>query len=103
MQGREPAGISLAAEVISMSADDWAAFLRAADAGRLLCPLLDCFALSSSSEALLSQVRQSEDRSITSLSVCDAVTLIFSLLPSFLPAGLSIFTILQFSHTYGCP
>lgn len=37
---------SLAAELMSMSADDWAACLSAADAaGRLLCPLLDLFCL----------------------------------------------------------
>ena len=63
----EPPGSSLAAELMSMSADDWAACLFAADAGRLSCPLLDCFASSSSSgallqSALLSQARQSEAR-----------------------------------------
>lgn len=41
--GRLPPGISLAAELMSTSADDWAAFLSAADAGKLLCPSPDCF------------------------------------------------------------
>lgn len=63
----EPPGTSLAAELMSMSADDWAAGLFAADAGRLSCPLLDCFASSSSSgallqSALLSQAKRSEAR-----------------------------------------
>lgn len=63
----EPPGSSLAAGLISMSADDWAACLFAADACRLSCPLLDCFASLSSSgallhSALLSRARQSEAR-----------------------------------------
>lgn len=49
--GEEFAGSSLAAEVMSMSADDWATCLCAADAGRLSCPLLECFASSSSSSS----------------------------------------------------
>lgn len=56
---KEPARSSLAAELTSMSAGDWAARLFAADAGRLSCPLLDCFAsLPSSGAALHVQARQ---------------------------------------------
>lgn len=40
--GRLPPGISLAAALKSTSADDWAVFLCAADAGKLLCPPPDC-------------------------------------------------------------
>lgn len=50
---QEPPSSSLAAELMSMSADDRAACLFAADAGRLSCPQPDCFARSSSSRALL--------------------------------------------------
>lgn len=46
---QEPPSSSLAAELMSMSADDRAACLFAADAGRLSCPQPDCFAWSSSS------------------------------------------------------
>lgn len=46
-----PPGISLAAELMSMSADDWAASRSAADVGRLSRPLLDYFASSSSSSS----------------------------------------------------
>ncbi len=65
--GEEPPGSSLAAKLMSMSADDWAACLFAADAGRLSCPLLDCFASPLSSgallqSALLRQARQREAR-----------------------------------------
>lgn len=44
-------GISLAAELMSMSADDWAASRSTADVGRLSRPLLDYFASSSSSSS----------------------------------------------------
>lgn len=63
----EPPGSSLATELISMSADDWAACLFAADAGSLSCPLLDCSALSASSGALLQSATCKSTRFLSSL------------------------------------
>ncbi len=63
----EPPASSLATELMSMSADDWAACLFAADAGRLSCPLLDCFASSASSGALLQSATCRRTRSLSSL------------------------------------
>lgn len=53
--GEEFSGSSLAAELTGTSAGDWASCLCGADAGRLSCALLDCFAslLSSSSSGAL--------------------------------------------------
>lgn len=101
---RVPLGISLAAELMSMSADDWAASPSAADAGRLSCPLLDYFASSSSSSsgvqlwsAQLSEVRDAIVSGL-SLPLCFHLLPIFtaSLLPSLLQAGLSIFLFFPF-------
>lgn len=88
----EPPGSSLAAELMSMSADDWAACLFAADAGRLSCPLIDCFAVSSSSGALpqsdlLSKARQREGSHAGIFPLANAVWLT-SCPPFLLPAGL---------------
>lgn len=91
---QDPPGSSLAAELMSMSADDWAACLFAADAGRLSCPLLDCFfPLRRRHLELgfnqLSSVKRGRARRVMQVSLlfADAVWLI-SCPPFLLPAGL---------------
>lgn len=79
----------------------------------LLCPLLDCFAWSSSSSgallwsALFSEARQSEvrDAEVSGLSpLCRCcLAYVASPQPSLLPAGLSISLFLPFSCSDGCP